>query len=98
VRELRNVLERGLVLAGGGVVDIDHLPIEIQDAQVLQPTGPDRFGERVESYKKEILLEALHEANWIKKDAAKALGMTQRALSHYVLKYGLDKYREESSA
>ena len=96
VRELRNVLERGLVLAGGGVVDIDHLPIEIQDAQVLQPAGPDRFSESVEGYKKEILLEALREASWIKKDAAKVLGMTQRALSHYVLKYGLDKYRKES--
>lgn len=93
VRELRNVLERGLVLAGGGVVDLDHLPVEIQEGYSSDQAEPGRFVEKVDAYKKEILLEALREVNWRKKEAARNLGLTQRAFSHYVNKYDLDDYR-----
>ncbi|MBN1654379.1 MAG: sigma-54-dependent Fis family transcriptional regulator [Deltaproteobacteria bacterium] len=93
VRELRNVLERGLVLAGGGVVDLDHLPVEIQEGCNSEGMESGKFVEKVDGYKKELLLEALREVNWRKKDAARNLGLTQRAFSHYVQKYDLDNYR-----
>ncbi len=93
-RELRNVLERGLVLAGGGSVELEHLPIELQHRGPTEPRDAPSFHDRVEGYKQSLLLDALRETGWSKKDAASRLGLSQRAFSHYVNKYGLDDYRE----
>ncbi len=90
VRELRNILERALVLAGGGFVDVDHLPIELQRHTPAALGSARAFHERVETFKRTLLLDALRTANWSKKNAAEALGLTQRAFSHYVSKYDLD--------
>lgn len=93
VRELRNILERALVLAGGGIVDIEHLPWEIQDTASAVHETDDRFNRRVDVYKKKLLIESLRKHGWVKKEAARDLGLTQRAFSHYVTKFGLDDYR-----
>ncbi len=98
VRELRNVLERALVLAGGGIIEIEHLPWEIQERRDAAEHGPETFGARVEAFKKTILLEALEKNQWRKKDAAKQLGLSQRALSHHVAKLNLDDYRGPDSS
>ncbi len=93
-RELRNVLERGLVLGGGGTVQLEHLPVELQDATSHQNTDGPTFHAEVERFKRELLLQVLRETGWSKKQAAANLGLSQRAFSHYVTKYGLDEYRE----
>jgi DNA-binding NtrC family response regulator len=89
VRELRNILERALVLAGGGVVDVDHLPVELQrrECACMSAVG---FHGRVDVFKRSMLVEALRQSSWSKKVAAEQLGLTQRAFSHYVAKYDLD--------
>ncbi len=97
VRELRNILERALVLAGGGMVDNEHLPIEIQEPEIGISTGADTFRGQVEQFKRRVLVEALMASGWSKKDAALGLGLSQRALSHYVAKYDLDHYRSGST-
>jgi len=89
VRELRNILERALVLAGGGMVDVDHLPIELQRREG-DTGGGMAFHEQVDTYKRGLLLDALRATGWSKKTAAERLGLTQRAFSHYVVKYDLD--------
>jgi two-component system response regulator AtoC len=94
VRELRNVLERSLVIAAGKMIETDHLPIEISECR---PDREDRtygFSARVEEYKVSLLVQALENAAWSKKDAAAALGLSQRAMSHYVARYDLDRYRK----
>jgi transcriptional regulator with PAS, ATPase and Fis domain len=93
VRELRNVLERALVLAGGGIVELEHLPWEMQEQNVDVESNDGRFNSRVEAYKKRLLLEALRKHGWVKKEAAKELGLSQRAFSHYVARFGLDSHR-----
>ncbi len=93
-RELRNVLERGLVLAGDGTVELEHLPMELQETSSRAPDDRSGFHGIVESYKRKLLLDTLREADWSKKRAAAKLGLSQRAFSHYVAKYELDEYRE----
>jgi DNA-binding NtrC family response regulator len=95
VRELRNILERAMVLNGGGIIEVNHLPWEIQEsgAESLQNDG--RFNHSVEAYKKKLLLDALTKNGWIKKEAARKLGLSQRAFSHYVVRFGLDNYRSK---
>ncbi len=97
VRELRNVLERALVLAGGGVVDVDHLPMELQEhASADGDDRPESFQSRIDRIKRDLLLEALRETDWKKKEAAKQLGLSKRAFSHYVSRFELDSYRPSS--
>ncbi len=93
VRELRNVLERALVLAGGGVVQLEHLPWEIQERRNVPDTGSEAFIAQIEAFKKRLLIEALERCQWRKKEAAAALGLSQRAFSHYVARFDLDSFR-----
>ena len=39
---------------------------------------------------RESIVKALRASGGIKKDAAEALGISQRALSHYLNKHGID--------
>lgn len=98
VRELRNILERALVLAGGGIVGMEHLPWEMHEIHNESGEGDGQFNARVEAYKKKLLLEALVKNGWIKKEAARTLGLTQRAFSHYVARFVLDKCRSPGGA
>jgi two-component system NtrC family response regulator len=97
VRELRNVLERALLLCGGTRIDESHLTLHrgcaLAEAPGSVETGP--LVERVRVFKTKLIVEALRKTGWSKKDAAELLGLTQRAMSHYVVKYDLDRHREE---
>ena len=94
VRELRNVLERGLLLAGGSEVDLAHLPSGLAEGQTTTlPGDGGGLNQQVEEYRKKLILEALKQSRWRKKDAARALGLSARALSHYIAKYDLDSMR-----
>jgi two-component system response regulator AtoC len=98
VRELRNVLERALVLAGGGVIEIEDLPMELQEGRADfvadDVTDTRDFNIKINRYKRELLLEALRRAEWSKKNAAGEIGLSQRAFSHYVNKYNLNSFRK----
>jgi transcriptional regulator with GAF, ATPase, and Fis domain len=96
VRELRNILERALVLAGGETIQLDHLPIELQEAKPAGAEEQATFQARVDHFKRELFVETLKSTGWSKKDAAGKLGLSQRAFSHYVAKYGLDSFRSSS--
>jgi two-component system response regulator AtoC len=91
VRELRNVLERGLLLARGGPVGLEHLPAEM--VQGPDAGGPDGAGlnNLVEEYRQRLIVEALERCGWRKKDAARELRLSPRALSHYISKYDMDR-------
>ncbi len=98
VRELRNVLERGLLLAQGDPLGTEHLPSELTSRHQIGcgKAGCECFdglNEQVESFRRQRILEALERCQWTKKDAAERLGLSPRALSHYITKYDLDRHR-----
>jgi len=91
VRELENTIERAVVLATGARLTRDTLWLM---GAVSTPTGglPSlRLHANVEWAEKETIRRALEHAGGVKKDAAELMGISQRALSHY-----LQKYRFES--
>ena len=55
------------------------------------PDGPS-VGERTEEHhlRQRFLDRALDQARGVKKDAAELMGISQRALSHYLAKYRID--------
>jgi len=97
IRELRNVLERGMLMAKGGVIGMEHLPCELttefghDDAPCDCMHGLNR---QVEQFRKDLIVKALGHCAWRKKDAARILGLSPRALSHYISKYDIDRLKQ----
>jgi DNA-binding NtrC family response regulator len=91
VRELENTIERAVVLAAGPVIDQSSIslvePPAVQ-AKVGLPSA--RLHENVEWAERESIRRALEQAGGVKKDAAAILGISQRALSHYLGKHRID--------
>jgi DNA-binding NtrC family response regulator len=90
VRELENTIERAVVLAAGPV--IDEASISIIEPPASRETGglpSTRLHENVEWAERESIRRALQQADGVKKDAAALLGISQRALSHYLGKHGI---------
>jgi DNA-binding NtrC family response regulator len=88
VRELENTIERAVVLATGAVIDEASISI------IEPPAGRDRGGlpssrlhDNLAWAERESIRRALDQARGVKKDAARILGISQRALSHYLGKH-----------
>jgi DNA-binding NtrC family response regulator len=88
VRELANVLERAQILAENHVVTLDDLPESIVDAApALAGAGDPGHLREVE---RRHVLEVLQEHHGNKVQAARALGISRRALYRMIAKYGLE--------
>ena len=91
VRELENTIERAVVLATGPRLTRETL--WLMGATAAPSTGglPSlRLHANLEWAEKETIRRALEQANGVKKDAAELMGISQRALSHYLQKYRFD--------
>jgi DNA-binding NtrC family response regulator len=90
VRELENSIERAVVLAKGPVLTPDS--ISLLGASSTPPSGlPSlRLHQNIEWVERETIRRALEQSGGIKKDAAEAMGISQRALSYYLAKYRID--------
>ena len=90
VRELENTIERAVVLATGSTItrELVLLMPGAQSTGTGLPSG--RLHENVSWAERESILAALRASGGVKKDAAESLGISQRALSHYLGKHGID--------
>jgi DNA-binding NtrC family response regulator len=82
VRELENVLERAVILAGGGAIGPEHLPGAVRGergvpAAVDELLGP---GFSIDAFERELIHHALTRAGGNKAAAARLLGITRRRL------------------
>ena len=90
VRELENTIERAVVLATGPRLTRDTLWL-LGATSTPSPALPSlRLHANLEWAEKETIRRALDQANGVKKDAAELMGISQRALSHYLQKYRFD--------
>jgi len=96
IRELRNVIERIVVLENGEVVRPEHLPAEILNFNEPAPaklgprlTIPDT-GLSLEEVEKNLIIQALGKAGQNKTLAAKLLGISYDSLRYQVKKFGLE--------
>ena len=90
-RELRNMLERVLLLEEGRMVTVEHLPPELRGTPrpadrrfVLPASGFD-----LETLERECICQALDRANGNKTSAAKLLGLSRDTLRYRLEKYGI---------
>ena len=92
VRELRNTIETAALLADGETIeaqDIDRLPVRA--APGVHGPGLDGTGLKaaVESFERQVLLEAIRSAGGVKARAAEKLRLDPSQMKYLVRKHGL---------
>ncbi len=94
VRELEHTIERAVVLAQGPVIDLDLLPEPIvQAARGPRPVSVERterrlsFRDRVDNYKRALILQALREAGGVQRKAAALLRIKPTTLHEMMKRY-----------
>lgn len=93
VRELENIIEQSVVLGRGDVISVRDLPMTVKGIQLeskkFDPFGEGTFIERVGAFEKQLIDQALEQAEGIQTRAAKILGITERHLRYKLNKYGM---------
>ncbi|HEX7668461.1 MAG TPA: sigma-54 dependent transcriptional regulator [Polyangiaceae bacterium] len=97
VRELENLIERGVALAGSRVLGLGDLPREVSGmagaaAPSLVALPPDgcALDDVIGEVERRLLIEALERTGGMRTAAAKLLGITFRSLRYRLDKHGLD--------
>lgn len=91
-RELRNVLERATILCDGGLITLDHLPLEVgnRDGGLRSPDGTSELGRlHLENIERDLIIKALEQAKNNRAEAARLLGITRPTLYYKMQKFGL---------
>ena len=87
MRELRNVIERGVVLESGERLRRRSLPEEVRRAGA---TGrPSTCAESLLAEERRLLETALERAGGVRRRAAEMLGIDERNVSYFLKKHGL---------
>jgi formate hydrogenlyase transcriptional activator len=88
IRELQNVVERAVVLAGGPIVNVDESMVR-SDGPASDPTV-----DTLENVERNHILRALNETDWVvhgRKGAAEILGINPSTLRSRMEKLGIKK-------
>jgi DNA-binding NtrC family response regulator len=91
VREVENTIERAVVLATDRVLTSRTIWLMSATATPAAAAVPSlKLHQNLEWAERETMRRALEQARGVKKDAAELMGISQRALSHYLAKYRMD--------
>src|SRR4051812_48641912 len=93
VREFAHAIEHAVVLAGGGEIDVEHLPAGITgtlDGTTSSPGGSLRsLAAAMKEFEHEYLLRALAQSNGKKMKAAEILGISRKNLWEKLRLHGI---------
>jgi DNA-binding NtrC family response regulator len=88
VRELRNAIERAIILCGGGLITAAHLPLP-GGGNGRGTASVATAGKSLEDVEQELVENALKDARNNKAQAARLLGITRAQLYSRIQKYGI---------
>jgi DNA-binding NtrC family response regulator len=102
VRELRNLIERLVVLKEGDTLHLEDLPEKVRLADPGPGRGKERAGGEegisfqtaVSEFEKALILSALEKTNWVKNRAADMLKIKRTTLVEKIKRYNLEKSGE----
>ena len=97
MRELSNMIERGVLVGAGPLLDVADLGMQSQPSQALQQKEPAAAsflllpddGIDLEALEEEYIRQAFHKAGGNEMKAAKLLGMT-----YYAFRYKYKKLKD----
>ena len=89
VRELQNCVERAVIVARTGIIDLPDLPRYLFDARM--PSGastrlPGDLDAELSRLEREMMLEALRQSGGVQARAAERLGISERSFWHRMKK------------
>ena len=90
VRELENAIERAVLVADGDTVHPHNLPPSLQTAETSGTTPNDSLKFMVESYERDLIMDALKSTRGNMAAAARNLKTTQRIFGYKVHNYKID--------
>ena len=90
VRELENTIERAVVLSTNGAITAASISVLGPLTRQGGTLPSMKLRANIEWVEQETIRQALANAGGVKKDAADAMGISQRALSYYLTKYKLE--------
>ena len=89
IRELRNVIERAVVLAGSAMIGVAEIPEKLK----LAPAGKhmQTLKTRLEYYEEKVIKDALQAHGWNKEEVARELDVDLATLYRKIKKLGIEK-------
>jgi transcriptional regulator with PAS, ATPase and Fis domain len=88
VRQLRNAIERAIILCDGGLITAEHLPLPRPGNGGAHGAVPVA-GQSLEEVERQLVANALSDARNNKAKAARLLGITRAQLYSRLQKYGI---------
>lgn len=92
IRELKNIIERMIVLSSGDMLTMDQIPDDLRGGDAIKPGGQASVPEgvsRISDAEKEMIRRALSENKGNKSVAAGKLGISRRTLYRKLEEYKL---------
>ena len=87
IRQLRNVIERALVVTPGPLLTVADLPAETTPNSDSAPGFEIRLGSRIDEVEKELILRTIDLADGNKARAAEILGISLKTLYNRLERY-----------
>lgn len=98
VRELENAIERAIVLGVGDEIEVEDLPESLFEFQPAAGGEITRFHEALQLTKRQLILDAMSDAQGVYTEAAKRLGLHPNYLHRLIRNLNLrDELRKPSS-
>ncbi|CAK8710567.1 MAG: sigma-54-dependent Fis family transcriptional regulator [Candidatus Electrothrix sp. AW2] len=89
VRELENAIERGVILMRGDYLDIDGLPMAVQNWAGMNPKKEEEQPSTLRAAERILILKTLEETNGNRSEAARRLQITRKTLLNKLKRYGV---------
>ncbi len=90
VRELKNVIQRGVLVCSGNVLLPEHLPPRFRPDRPVRRTVTFDVGTPLDDVEREMVVQALAAAGNNRKRAAELLGISRRALYNKLRKHSIE--------
>lgn len=101
VRELENIIERMVILSESDYLTVDDLPEKIVPSKIEEeeksldfiPNEGLSLNHAVNEYERQLIINALEKADWVKNRAAKLLNMNRTTLVEKIKKQRIERPR-----
>lgn len=95
IRELRNMVERILIMSTGAVITVDDIPELRSEGDVLLPhaSGGATLRSAREEFEREFILRKLEEHDWNISRTAELIGVERTSLHRKIKSYGIDVHK-----
>jgi len=91
IRELENTVLRAIIMTQDQELHKKDLPEEVLEHNQNGNRVHGSFNQKVDQYKKELIIQALNNNNWIQKQAASDLGLKPSTLSELMKRLTISK-------